>query len=293
MSGNVSQNQFAIAIGNEAGRQSQGTQAIAIGNQAGLAAQQSNAIAIGAQSGENGQGNNAIAIGFRSGFDSLFGIQHDNTIVLNATGTELNTQGISRSYIKPIRDQLNENQLLYDISSGEITYNNPNVSPFQGIRAYGSFYDTGSHNMNPIYPRPVPFNQVDLSYGVFISNDVSGNPSEIRFGKNGVYDVQFSFQYTHTGGGSPQVFIWLRKNNVDVSWTNTKFFIPNEAALDAQFAAWNFFVTVTNHQTDFYQLIWIATDNSVVLTSIDPGPTVNSFPTPSIPSSVLTVSQIN
>jgi hypothetical protein len=118
------QKENAIAIGASAGRNTQGTSSIAIGFSAGSLAQGNDSIAIGTQAGENNQESNSIAIGFQAGQNS----QRANTIVLNASGTALNTGTTNACYINPIR--LNTAgggsiyTMEYDTSTNEVTYNN-------------------------------------------------------------------------------------------------------------------------------------------------------------------------
>ena len=45
-----------------------------------------------------------------------------SSIVINATGSELNTNGTDRFYVKPIRQDTSNNILFYDPITGEITY---------------------------------------------------------------------------------------------------------------------------------------------------------------------------
>ena len=114
--GQNAQCQHAIAIGNEAGINMQQDNAIAIGYSAGSHGQYFNSIAIGKEAGSNNQGTNSIAIGYAAGLE-----QYDSSIIINASGGELNsyTQGF---YVKPIREQTNNKVLLYNETSGEITY---------------------------------------------------------------------------------------------------------------------------------------------------------------------------
>jgi hypothetical protein len=52
--------------------------------------------------------------------------QHNRTIVLNATGTQLNTLGSDRFYVNPIRQNsggASLNQLTWDSTSGEVYLN--------------------------------------------------------------------------------------------------------------------------------------------------------------------------
>ncbi len=135
IAGQDDQSSNAIAIGNYAGGDTQGIGTIAIGyytaslNQgnyatalgynAGETNQSSNAIAIGNSAAENNQGTYAIAIGTLAGVSS----QHANSIILNATGLDLNSPAASSFTVKPVR-QLNDavtNVLQYNTTTGEIS----------------------------------------------------------------------------------------------------------------------------------------------------------------------------
>lgn len=108
----------AIALGNFAGNIRQNKRTIGIGWKAGEVDQSSNSIAIGENAGNSNQGSNCIAIGSFAGETD----QEPNTIVLNAEGVALNTLAPSGTYIKPIRNLNNANKLLYNTTTGEITY---------------------------------------------------------------------------------------------------------------------------------------------------------------------------
>jgi hypothetical protein len=107
----------AIAIGTEAGYDTQRARAIAIGSQAGYYRQDGGAVAIGSGAGYLGQGEFSVAIGSAAGYDQ----QYANSIVLNATGNNLNAS-TSSFYVKPIRSNTTTNILYYNTSTGEITY---------------------------------------------------------------------------------------------------------------------------------------------------------------------------
>lgn len=116
--GQYNQSACAISIGLLSGQHSQASNGIAIGNNAGQLEQGECGIAIGNMAGLNYQGANSIAIGNQTG---MFG-QEPNTIILNATGNELNSSIQNACYVKPIRNSINKNTLLYDEITGEITY---------------------------------------------------------------------------------------------------------------------------------------------------------------------------
>jgi hypothetical protein len=132
--GESRQSSNAIAIGIVAGRSNQGTQAIAIGPSAGCNIQGQDAIAIGSSAGCNSQGIGSIAIGCNAGrsnqgtyaisIGSFAGQtnQHSNTIIINATGTDISSYQTNSLYIAPIRNGGANNVLYYNSDTKEILY---------------------------------------------------------------------------------------------------------------------------------------------------------------------------
>jgi hypothetical protein len=83
-----------------------------------------NSICIGYRAGYNATttGDNSIAIGNSAGFTTL----SNNVIILNASGSTVNSTGINRFFVKPIRNSSTSAQLLYyDSASNEIVYATP------------------------------------------------------------------------------------------------------------------------------------------------------------------------
>ena len=119
-----SQGWSAVAIGWNAGLNNQTKDAVAIGHRAGQDDQQLDAIAIGVGSGEFNQGHHAIAVGRRAG-------RHDqapNSIVLNASGQELENKNPGTTVIKPMRvvKQVEPGfvPVYYNPETGELVYYN-------------------------------------------------------------------------------------------------------------------------------------------------------------------------
>jgi hypothetical protein len=142
---------------------------------------------------------------------------------------------------------------------------------------YGSFYDTTSQTaaaINTAYA--MTFNTTDLSVGV-----TRGTPtSRIFVDRPNVYNVQFSAQLDKTAGGVGLVWIWLRKNGVNVSDSAGQIRIQgNNAEI---LAAWNYVIQL--NAGDYIELMWEVDDTSVILLA-DPASAVH----PSVPSIILTV----
>ena len=119
--GGCRQGEYAIAIGCDAGSYRQGQNAVAIGTDAGREDQSVNAVAIGTYAGYCNQGAYSIAIGYESGYSN----QATGTIIINATGSEVNGVPCQQNslYVAPIRSVSTAGSaaLYYCSSSKEIT----------------------------------------------------------------------------------------------------------------------------------------------------------------------------
>jgi len=117
-SGNDSQGKYAVGIGNACAQSLQGDFATALGASSGNIHQGIESLACGSFSGHKNLGYQSVALGHRASYD---GGDFSNTIVINATGSDLDPEGTDRTYIKPIREQLNNDFLFYNSISGEVT----------------------------------------------------------------------------------------------------------------------------------------------------------------------------
>jgi hypothetical protein len=112
----------AVAMGWNAGLNNQTKDAVAIGHRAGQDNQELDAIAIGVGSGEFNQGHHAIAVGRRAGRNN----QAPNSIVLNASGQELENRNPGTTVIKPLRVVKHAEPgfvpVYYNPESGELVY---------------------------------------------------------------------------------------------------------------------------------------------------------------------------
>jgi hypothetical protein len=153
----------------------------------------------------------------------------------------------------------------------------PPYTPQLVRHRYGSFYDTTTQTaaaINTAYA--MTFNTVDLSVGV-----TRGTPtSRIYVDTLNVYNVQFSAQVDKTSGGVGFVWVWLRKNGVNVPDSAGQIRIQgNNAEI---LAAWNYIIEL--NAGDYIELMWEVDDTSVILLA-DAASAVH----PSVPSIILTV----
>jgi hypothetical protein len=98
-----------------------------------------------------------------------------------------------------------------------------------------------------------------------------------------MYNIQFSAQINHVGGGSRTINIWFRKNDSNIPWSNTKVF--SKATGDYIVAAWNIFEQLTPN--DYLEIMFYSGTTDVFLVA-ELGNDV-----PAIPSVILTVNQVN
>jgi hypothetical protein len=142
---------------------------------------------------------------------------------------------------------------------------------------YGSFYDTTDQTaavINTAYA--MTFNATDISYGV-----TRGTPtSRIFVDRSNIYNIQFSAQFINTGGGAHRVWVWLRKNGVNVPDSATVVRTQGNNTEDV--AAWNFLLQM--NAGDYFELMW-EVDNTGISLFSDPATAVH----PAIPSIILSV----
>lgn len=154
----------------------------------------------------------------------------------------------------------------------------PADTPQLPRKRYGSFYDTTTQTaavINTAYG--MTFNTADLSVGVTV-----GTPtSRIYVDTHNVYNIQFSAQLDKTAGGTANVWIWLRKNGVDVANSASQVRIQGNDAETV--AAWNFLLDM--NAGDYFELMWEVDDTTVQITSF-----AATAVHPAIPSVILTVS---
>ena len=117
-SGATNQGSGGVSIGESVGQINQGAKAVAVGYQTAYTDQGADAVAVGQRAGKTNQGAGSIAVGTRAGKTN----QAANSIVLNATGADLENTTANSLVVKPIRSAVGTSMLMYDSTTGEITY---------------------------------------------------------------------------------------------------------------------------------------------------------------------------
>jgi gamma-glutamyl:cysteine ligase YbdK (ATP-grasp superfamily) len=98
-----------------------------------------------------------------------------------------------------------------------------------------------------------------------------------------VYNFQHSIQIINTAGGAHSIWIWFRKNGVDIDQSATEIRVQGNNT--EQFAAWNFHVPMDVN--DYVEIMWAVSDTAVRLLAV-----AASSPVPAVPSVILTVNYV-
>jgi hypothetical protein len=149
---------------------------------------------------------------------------------------------------------------------------------------YGLFYATNNQTatyINTAYA--MWFNAPNISLGVtrgitsvttFIQTESGDNiiaengdniildmDSRIYVDRSNIYNIQFSANFLNTAAGARRVWIWLRKNGVDVADTATVVNI--QGGYTETVAAWSFMLQMNSD--DYFELMWEVNDVAVFL----------------------------
>jgi len=120
---------------------------------------------------------------------------------------------------------------------------------------YGSFYDTTTQSAAAINtPYAMTLNSTAESNQIAVTNN-----SRITFKNRGTYNIQFSAQLDQTSGASHNIFIWFRKNGVDIA--NSASVVAIQGSTAELVAAWNFVITVLGG--DYIEIMWAVSNTAV------------------------------
>ena len=151
---------------------------------------------------------------------------------------------------------------------------------------YGSFSNTATQPVTAANtPYVVALNTADAANGVSLA------ANKMTVEQTGVYNCQFSLQFENTTASIVDVWVWLRKNGVDVPGTASTWAITSShgGTNGYMIGACNFFVSMT---ADDYLELAVAADGTGV--NIEAyAASASPFTRPSIPSSVVTLSFVS
>jgi hypothetical protein len=152
---------------------------------------------------------------------------------------------------------------------------------------YGAFQDgTDQVAANTTTAYPITFNTTDFSNGVTLSNS-----SRLNVTDSGIYNIQFSIQFTNTTNASQDVDVWFKVNGTNSANSNSRFgFAPRKGVGDPFHivAAMNYFISL--NATDYVEIMWRPTDVGVTIEQYPAGTTPTR---PAVPSAIVTMSFVS
>ena len=152
---------------------------------------------------------------------------------------------------------------------------------------HGAFQDsTDQTAANTTTAYAITFNTTDFSNGVTMASG-----SRITVADAGIWNLQFSIQFTNTTNASQDVDVWFRVNGTNAANSNSRFgFAPRKGASDPYhtIAAMNYFLSL--NATDYVEIMWRPTDVGVSIEQYAAG----TSPTrPAVPSAIVTMSFVS
>ncbi len=151
---------------------------------------------------------------------------------------------------------------------------------------YGAFQDNSDQTASSTTATYVmTFDTTDYSEGVTLASG-----SRITAGYSGLYNLQFSTQFTNTDTSIHDVDVWFRKNGTDITASNSKFSIPNShGGVDGHLiAGLNFFVALAKN--DYVEIAWATNSTQCFIEALG---TQTSPTRPSTPSVIATLSYLS
>ena len=149
---------------------------------------------------------------------------------------------------------------------------------------YGSFTDLTDQTLAAIdTPTPLKLNTTEISNGVTIVNDGSGNPTRITVAQAGLYQIAVSNQYTSSNSSSKDVQTWLRVNGTDVTDSNS-YVTLNGNGVNVIFSTT---YSLSLLAGDYVQVMWASNDTAVSINYI-----AATGYSPASPSTIVSVTQI-
>jgi len=151
---------------------------------------------------------------------------------------------------------------------------------------YGQFQDNNDQSITSTTTAyPMTFATTDYSEGVSITSS-----SRLTVAYSGLYNLQFSSQFSNTDSQIQDINIWFRKNGTNIAASNSKFSITERhgSTDGGLIAALNFFVPL--QKNEYIEIVWQASNISVSMQAI---PASTSPTIPSTPSVIATLQHVS
>jgi hypothetical protein len=133
-----------------------------------------------------------------------------------------------------------------------------------GTTAIGSYYSTDTQGVSypPAIPTVMTFNNVNYERYVSVVSS-----TRITVAKTAVYEAYYSVQVHRTSGGSPVfIYIWLRKNGLDLPDTNGRVGIQSNNGDSLPIVPY----VLSLNSGDYIEFVAQADDSNVQLLTLTP-----------------------
>ena len=149
-------------------------------------------------------------------------------------------------------------------------------------KVFGSYWSTlGQTNPVANAVHLMDFTNTAVAYNTSIGSPIS----RISVSETGIYNIQFSAQfYVTAGGGTNDLYIWLRQNGVNVPASAGKVVLSGANA--EMLPAWNYVLLLKAN--DYVEVAWSSPDIHMALEYVAATAVI-----PAIPSVILTVTWVS
>jgi hypothetical protein len=122
---------------------------------------------------------------------------------------------------------------------------------------YGAFSSDQDQTTTANTATLMTLNTTDFANGVSIAT------SKITVATAGIYNLQFSTQFTNANSNVQDVYVWLRQNGVDIPGSTGFVSIPgSHGGTDGHsIIGWNYFLSMTAGQ--YIEIYWSVPNNDV------------------------------
>ena len=125
----------------------------------------------------------------------------------------------------------------------------------------------------------------DLTQGITVANNGSGNPTRITFAAAGVYSIATSLQFNNSDVSDHDVTVWGAKNGTNIPASATVITVPKAADGGNIFFQIVFYLQVA--AGDYVEALWLPEDVDVTLNHNAAGAIA-----PSVPSAIIVAERI-
>lgn len=165
--------------------------------------------------------------------------------------------------------------------------NSANALPYASLagRAYAAVHSDIDQTGSTSAATAIRFEVTDLSQGITVANNGSGNPTRITFAAAGVYSIATRLQFKNTDTNDHDVTVWGAKNGSNIAASGTSINIPKAADGGAQFFQIVFYLQVA--ASDYVEALWLPENAAVTVEHTAAGAIAAS-----VPSAILVVERI-